>query len=57
MTSFHCFVKRSVDSAARIISREVILCIMNRVWVKETRNCICGIVADKLFAPNRFDEF
>jgi hypothetical protein len=30
---------------------------MNRVWVKETRNCICGIVADKLFVPNRFDEF
>jgi hypothetical protein len=51
------YLKRSVNSAARTIVREVILCVIYKVWVEKISNCICGIVSRDFYIPNWFVEF
>jgi len=46
------YLKRSVNSAARTIVREVILCVIYKVWVEKISNCICGIVSRDFYIPN-----
>jgi hypothetical protein len=45
-------VKRNVNKAAHTIARETVLCVINKVWVEETRNCICDIVGWDYHVPN-----
>jgi hypothetical protein len=32
-------------------SQKAILCVINRVWIEETSNCICGIIYSEGFCP------
>jgi hypothetical protein len=43
-------VKQDGNLAAHTIAKKAILCVIDRVWVEETANCICGIMSRELYA-------
>jgi hypothetical protein len=43
-------VKRNVNLVAHTIAKEAILCVIDRVWVEETLNCICSTIFREQYA-------
>jgi hypothetical protein len=44
-------VERDVNLAAHTIAKDVLLCVIDRVWIEEISICICGIIYKELYAP------
>jgi hypothetical protein len=44
-------VKRNANLVAHTIAKNAILCVIDRVWVEETPNCICGTIFKERYAP------
>jgi hypothetical protein len=48
-------VERDVNLAAHTIAKDVLLCVIDRVWIEEISICICGIIYKELYAPRRLN--
>jgi hypothetical protein len=44
-------VKREANSAAYVLAREAIKCVIDSVWLEQTLNCIYGIVTREKLTP------
>jgi len=42
---------KNANTAAHTIAKYAILCVIDKVWVEETLNCICGIISREFCAP------
>jgi hypothetical protein len=49
----HITVKRNANIDAHTIAKQVILCVINRVWIEEISNCISGIIYRERFVIPR----